>query len=69
MEQPGRCEHCGGEIYSAGDDQWWVCAECGCTWATGGELIRRGPDCTARESGALARQLSGVGVAGPDDDG
>jgi hypothetical protein len=48
MEQPGRCDHCGGEIYGQGDDQWWTCAECGCAWSMAGELIRRGPECPAR---------------------
>ncbi len=58
MENRGLCDHCGGELFGEGNDEWWECADCGCTWSLSGDLIRRGPECLAqtrqREAGPSA---------------
>ncbi len=42
-----KCEHCGGDIYAGGEDEWWVCAGCGCVWRVDGVLLSRGEECLA----------------------
>ncbi len=61
MENRSQCDHCGGELFYSGDDEWWECADCGCAWRRDGQLIRRGADCPAREaSGPASQRLAGI---------
>lgn len=61
MENRSLCDHCGGELFYNGDDQWWECADCGCAWRRDGHLIRRGADCTAPEGpGAAGYHATGI---------
>ncbi len=58
MENRSLCEHCGGELFYSGDDQWWECSDCGCAWRPDGQLMRRGAECTApHETAVQSRTL------------